>query len=108
MKNKLKLETQYKKKIKKLLSLNKAYFEKDKPIVSDFEFDNLKRELVELSNKYPFLKKIEDLEKIVGSKPSLKFEKVKHSRPMLSLSNAFEKKDMIDFKKKIGNYLNFK
>ena len=108
MKNKLKLETHYKKKIKKLLSLNKAYFEKDKPIVSDFEFDNLKRELVELSNKYPFLKKIEDLEKIVGSKPSLKFEKVKHSRPMLSLSNAFEKKDMIDFKKKIGNYLNFK
>ncbi len=97
-----------KKKIRKLLSLNKAYFEKDKPIVSDFEFDNLKRELVTLSNKYPFLKKIEDLENLVGSKPSLKFEKVKHSKPMLSLSNAFEKKDMIDFKKKIGNYLNFK
>ena len=54
MKNKLKLETQYKKKIKKLLSLNKAYFEKDKPIAPDFEFDNLKRELVELSNKYHF------------------------------------------------------
>ena len=58
MKSRQKIETEYKKKIKKLLSLNKAYFDKDKPKASDFEFDNLKRELIELSNKHPFLKKI--------------------------------------------------
>ena len=108
MKSRQKIETEYKKKIKKLLSLNKAYFDKDKPKASDFEFDNLKRELIELSNKHPFLKKIKDINNLVGFKPSIKFEKVKHSKAMLSLSNAFDKKDMIDFKKKIGNFLNYK
>ncbi len=108
MKSRQKIEIEYKKKTKKLLSLNKAYFEKDKPKASDFEFDNLKQELIELSNKHPFLKKISDINNLVGFKPSTKFEKVKHSKAMLSLSNAFDKKDMIDFKKKIGNFLNLK
>ena len=35
-------------------------------------------------------------------------KKVKHTKPMLSLGNAFEKKDIIDFKKKISNFLNFR
>ncbi len=108
MKSRQKIEIEYKKKTKKLLSLNKAYFEKDKPKASDFEFDNLKQELIELSNKHPFLKKINDINNLIGFKPSTKFEKVKHSKAMLSLSNAFDKKDMIDFKKKIGNFLNLK
>ena len=108
MKSRQKIEIEYKKKTKKLLSLNKAYFEKDKPKASDLEFDNLKQELIELSNKHPFLKKIYDINNLVGYKPSTKFEKVKHSKAMLSLSNAFDKKDMIDFKKKIGNFLNLK
>ncbi len=108
MKNKKKIQDEYKKKVNRLINLNKAYFDKDKPIVSDSEFDKLKQELINTSKKYTFLKKIKDLNKIVGFKPSTKFEKVKHTKPMLSLGNAFEKKDIIDFKKKISNYLNFK
>ena len=104
--NKEKIIDIYKKKIKKLLKYNKSYFEKDSPIVSDAEFDNFKEELKELSKKYPFLKNIQNLEDIVGSKPSAKFTKVKHSKQMLSLSNAFEKNDMVDFQKKINNFLN--
>ena len=61
MKNKKKIQDEYKKKVNRLLNLNKAYFEKDKPKASDFEFDNLKQELIELSNKHPFLKKISDI-----------------------------------------------
>ena len=38
---------------------------------------------------------------IVGSPPSNKFKKIKHLRPMLSLSNAFDKNDMEDFLKKL-------
>ncbi len=106
MKNKEKIEALYIKKTNRLFDLNKAYFEKDNPIVSDLEFDNLKKEVITLSKKYPFLKKLKNIESLVGYKPSSKFEKIKHSKPMLSLSNAFEKKDMIDFKKKIGNFLN--
>ena len=108
MKNKKKIQDEYKKKVNRLINLNKAYFDKDKPIVSDSEFDKLKQELINTSKKYTFLKKIKDLNKIVGFKPSTKFEKVKHTKPMLSLGNAFEKKDIIDFKKKISNFLNFK
>jgi DNA ligase (NAD+) len=106
MKNKEKIEALYIKKTNRLFDLNKAYFEKDNPIVSDLEFDNLKKEVITLSKKYPFLRKLKNIESLVGYKPSSKFEKIKHSKPMLSLSNAFEKKDMVDFKKKIGNFLN--
>ncbi len=108
MKNKKKIQDEYKKKVKRLFNYNKAYFDKDKPIVSDSEFDKLKQELINISKKHTFLKKIKDLDNIVGFKPSTKFEKIKHSKPMLSLGNAFEKKDIIDFKKKISNFLNFK
>jgi len=108
MKNQEKIKKLYKEKIKKLFNFNRSYFEKDSPIVSDSEYDKFKQELFELAKKYPFLKKIENLDNLVGSKPSAKFEKVKHSKPMLSLGNAFEKKDMLDFKKKINNFLNNK
>ena len=93
-------------KVKKLIKFNEAYFEKDNPIVSDKIFDELKKELLDLSNKYPFLKEIKNIEEVVGSKPSEKFKKVKHTKPMLSLTNAFNKEDMFDFGKKIKNYLN--
>ena len=93
-------------KIDKLIKYNRAYFEKDNPIVTDEKFDKLKKELLEMARENPSLKKIKNPDKIVGSKPSDKFKKIKHSQPMLSLSNAFNKEDMLDFKKKIKNYLN--
>ena len=106
MKNQEKIKNLYKEKIKKLLKFNQAYFEKDSPIVSDSAFDKLKKELIELAAKNPYLKEIENLDNLIGSKPSAKFEKIKHSKPMLSLGNAFQMKDMLDFKKKINNFLN--
>jgi len=93
-------------KIDKLVKYNRAYFEKDNPIVTDEKFDKLKKELLEMARENPSLKKIKNPEEIVGSKPSNKFKKIKHSQPMLSLSNAFNKEDILDFKKKIKNYLN--
>ena len=101
-----KVKKLYTKKVEKLLKLNKAYFEKDSPIATDSEFDELKKELLFLAQHNPFLKKIKNLDKIIGYKPSGKFEKVKHSKAMLSLGNAFDKENMIDFQKKIKNFLN--
>ena len=66
MMNKIKIKEIYKEKFKKFIKFNQSYFEKDRPIVSDSEFDKLKNELLELAKKYPFLKKINDLDKIVG------------------------------------------
>ncbi|MBH02510.1 MAG: DNA ligase (NAD(+)) LigA [Acidimicrobiaceae bacterium] len=101
-----KVKKLYTKKVEKLLKLNKAYFEKDSPIATDSEFDELKKELLTLVKENPFLKKIKNLDSLVGHKSSTKFEKIKHARPMLSLGNAFDREDMIDFQKKIKIFLN--
>jgi len=100
------------KKFKKLVSNikehNKRYFLEDSPIISDQNYDQIKKEAIYLEKKYPYLQDIESISKIVGAKPLNRFKKIKHLSPMLSLSNAFDLKDMEDFLKKIRNFLNLK
>ena len=97
---------QHKEKIKRIKKYNNAYFSKDNPEITDAEYDKLKLSIIELETKYQFLKKMESIDQVIGAAPSNKFKKIKHLRPMLSLSNAFEKNDMKDFLKKINNFLN--
>jgi len=106
MVNRKELVKEFKKKIEVLIKHNKLYFNQDNPKISDSNYDILKKELVNLEKKNKFLKDLNLLDNIVGSPPSNKFKKIKHLKPMLSLSNAFEKKDMQDFLKKISNFLN--
>ena len=108
MNKKIDLIKIYKNKINLLKKHNKLYFNDDKPIISDSEYDSLKKEILDLEKKNNFLKKLNLINKIVGSPPSNKFKKIKHLKPMLSLSNAFDKNDMQDFLSKIGNFLNTK
>ncbi|MAW17227.1 MAG: DNA ligase (NAD(+)) LigA [Pelagibacteraceae bacterium] len=98
----------YKKKINQLKKHNKFYFNEDNPVITDAEYDNLKKEIIELEEKNNFLKKLKLNYKIVGSPPTKKFKKVKHLKPMLSLQNAFDENDMKDFNSKITNFLNIK
>ena len=98
----------FKNKIKEIKYHNNLYFNKDNPEISDIEYDNLKKTLINLENKHSFLKDLKILNKLVGSPPKNKFKKIKHLSPMLSLSNAFNKNDMEDFIKKINNFLNIK
>ena len=107
MKEDSKIIDNFKRKIKYIKKLNKSYYEFDRPIISDVEYDNIKKEILDFENKYPYLKKITSVEKIIGAPPSNKFKKIKHLYPMLSLSNAFNKDDMINFIKKVRNFLNF-
>ena len=107
-KDKNELTSYYKKKIKDFLKFNELYHLHDNPAITDFEFDNLKKELLELEINNSYLKKFGSVNDIVGSKPSNKFAKIKHLIPMLSLSNAFDKEDMKDFSDKIRNFLNNK
>ena len=99
------IESIYKKKLKKFHEHNKSYYEKNNPIITDADFDHLKKEILELENKYVFLKSTASPSKVVGFKPSKNFEKVKHKVPMLSLGNAFNEQDLINFEKKIFNFL---
>ncbi len=102
------IEKEYKKKIQKLIKLNKFYYEKNSPIVDDREYDTLKNDILKLESKHSYLKSKNSPSKIVGFKPSKNFKKISHRVPMLSLANAFDQDDLNNFEKKIMNYLNQK
>ena len=104
--NRKKIEKEYLYKIEKIKKYDKAYFDKDKPLVPDKEYDVLKEEIFKLEKRYIFLKSKDSPSKKVGYKPSHKFKKVPHDVPMLSLSNAFSRENIEDFLKKIRNFLN--
>jgi len=102
------IEKDYLKKINKLKKYDEAYFKKDSPIISDKDYDICKHKIIELEKKYKYLEHKDSPSQKVGYEPSNKFKKVKHLKPMLSLSNAFEKEDMKVFLSKIANFLNIK
>ena len=106
--NKGEIKNKYNLKLKELNKHNKLYYNKSKPIISDSEYDNLKLDILNLEQKYKYLKSVKSPSKIVGYKPSKLFEKYQHKVPMLSLSNAFDENDLLNFEKKIFNYLNKK
>ena len=99
------IKKKYLKKISKLQNLNKAYYEKNSPNITDREFDLLKNEILSLEKKYKFLNSDQSPSQSVGFKPSKNFKKVKHKVPMLSLGNAFDEEDLRSFEKKIFNFL---
>ena len=90
----------YNSKIELIKKYNKSYFSKNKSVVSDQEYDEIKKEILALENKYDFLKSKYSPSKSVGFKPSKSFKKANHRVPMLSLSNAFSEEDLLNFEKK--------
>ena len=102
------IEKEYIRKIKELKKHNKAYFEDDNPYLSDKDYDHIKYKILDLEKKYDFLKNKDSPSQKIGYEPTNKFKKIKHLKPMLSLSNAFDKEGMRDFLSKISNFLNSK
>ncbi len=102
------VETTYLKKINLIKKYNEFYHDKNKPIVSDQEFDLLKKDIINLESEYKYLKSEYSPTKSVGFQPSKNFQKIKHKVPMLSLGNAFNKDDLENFEKKIINFLSLK
>jgi DNA ligase (NAD+) len=103
--NKKKILSDYKKKIKSLIEYNKSYYDANKSLVTDKEYDELKKNILILESNYSFLDSENSPSKTVGFKPSKNFQKLPHKIPMLSLSNAFDKDDLINFEKRILNFL---
>ena len=106
--DKNKIKKKYNEKIQNLVKLNKHYYDLSEPLVNDHEYDQIKAEILILEKKYNFLKSENSPSKTVGFKPSKTFKKVFHRVPMLSLSNAFDEEDLINFEKKINNFLDQK
>jgi DNA ligase (NAD+) len=103
--NKKKIKSEYKKKIKLIINYNKNYYDASKPVVTDEIYDDLKKSIFILESKYSFLNSENSPSKVVGFKPSKNFKKIPHRVPMLSLANAFGREDLINFEKRILNFL---
>ena len=102
------IENKYQEKIKLINDYNKHYYDKSNPLVSDKEYDNLKKKILSLETKHKFLNSKESPSIIVGFKPSKNFKKSPHRVPMLSLSNAFNEEDLLNFEKRILNFISQK
>jgi len=98
------LSKEYKKKLALLEKYNKHYYQNQKPLVSDKIYDELKNQILGIEKKYGF-SNLKSPSVKVGYKPSKKFDKYKHKVKMLSLSNAFNQEDLINFQKKNINFL---
>jgi len=99
------IKKNYLEKIQLFQKYNKYYYDENRPIISDQDFDLLKKDIINLESKYQFLISKQSPSISVGFKPSKNFQKIKHKVPMLSLGNAFNEEDLKNFEKKIINYL---
>lgn len=83
-----------------------AYYQQDAPLVSDGEYDALRRRNEEIEARFPELKRSDSPSERVGAAPTSAFGKVEHVVPMLSLGNAFDDADVTDFDARIRRFLN--
>lgn len=87
---------------------NRAYYELNDPLISDAEFDDLVKEYRKLTGGGDVaifnIGKQGDLFEF-GAAAVSRFGKVRHKRPMLSLSNVFSRGGVVEFIKKINNFL---
>ena len=92
-------------KIDKLINLlnyyNYKYYVENNPVVSDYEYDKLYRQLLELEKKYPqFIKPYSPTQR-VGGQPLKEFKTVQHKVPMLSIDNTYSSDELIEFDKRV-------
>ncbi len=82
-----------------------AYHQADAPIISDADYDALRKQLLALEAEFPVLAQ-SSVSNRVGAAPASKFSKVQHIVPMLSLANAFADEDVIEFLGRVRRFLN--
>jgi DNA ligase (NAD+) len=87
---------------------DELYHQRDAPIISDAEYDKLRRRYEDIEARFPELRTAESLTNRVGAKPSEKFAKVRHRVPMLSLGNAFADEEITEFVTRVRRFLGMK
>ena len=90
---------------KELTHAQYLYYVKDNPTMSDFEYDQKYRELVDLETAHPEYIVPSSPTQRVGIKADGPFEKVVHGRPMLSLSNVFSADEVRAFDQRVTKEL---
>ena len=82
---------------------NYQYYVLDNPTISDYEFDMLLNELIELEKEFPSLILPDSPTQRVGGAVTKQFKSVKHLNPMLSLSNTYSEEELGNFDKRTKN-----
>jgi DNA ligase (NAD+) len=77
------------------------YYVMDAPVISDAEYDSLMNELKRLEAEHPELQTPDSPTQRVGGKPAEGFRKVRHSRSMLSLDNAYSEDELADWDRRV-------
>ncbi len=80
---------------------NYNYYVLDKPTITDQEYDKYLRELIDLEERYPDLKREDSPSIRVGGEVIDSFNKIVHEIPMLSLSNVFNEEEILDFNQRV-------
>lgn len=80
---------------------NKLYYDENKNIISDYEYDIKMKELITLEETYPEFKNKTSPSVKVGGKITKEFNSFKHEEKMLSLSNTYSDDDLNDFDKRV-------
>ena len=81
------------------------YYRQDAPEIADAAYDALRRKLLELEARQPELASAESPTQRVGAAPVETFGKIVHDVPMLSLGNAFDDADVVDFATRVRRFL---
>ena len=105
---KISQEKRLKELVDKINYHNDLYYNKDKPKISDAEYDDLIVQLKKIKRKLPNLKDSENPLIKIGGKASEEFTKFNHPTRMLSLDNAMTKEDVDNFIRKIKRFLSLK
>jgi DNA ligase (NAD+) len=85
---------------------DRLYHSKDEPDITDSQYDALVRENRELEARFPHLVRPDSPSKRLGAPPAAGLAKVAHSRPMLSLENAFSEEEVEEFVGRVKRFLN--
>lgn len=81
---------------------NHRYYVLNDPVISDFRYDILLKELTQLEDKYPDLSTPDSPTRRVGSDITKEFKQVKHRYPMLSLANTYSEEEIKDFHHRVS------
>ena len=98
-------KTELKRLAKEIAHHDQLYHQKDAPEISDAEYDALVKRNKAIEALFPSLKRTDSPSARVGAEPAAGFAKVRHLHPMLSLNNAFDREDVLDFIGSIRRFL---
>ena len=96
---------EHKKLGEEIAAHDRAYYQEDAPVVSDADYDALRRRYEALEQQFPELAGEDSLSRKVGAAPAEKFAKVTHAVPMLSLGNIFSDEEVEEFVARVKRFL---